>query len=221
MREYERAQQDGYIGTFQQYMVEMKKAGASTVNIGGEGDFDKKLMGGVADVYTKQFEQGYTAAQTKQATQQLRTLMAGQGGALDGFSAVVAPYMPEGMLPEGANDLVAAQAIISGLIPKQRVPGSGTTSDYDARMFMQSLPNIWNQPGANEIILDTVESYADYQIAVSNIIADVAADPNIKNKSGAIRDAIKTLPDPFAEWKQAMGGAQQGAGNAEDPLGIR
>lgn len=180
---------------------------------GGTEDFDKKLMGGIGDAYVTAYNAGAPAQETLTAVQQLRTLLQENGGALDGFAAAISPYVPAEWLPEGANDLVAAQSIVAGLIPKQRLPGAGSTSDYDARMFAQSLPSIWNKPGANEIILNTIEAYSQYRLAVSNIIADVAADPSIQNKSGAIREAIKALPDPFEQWKQARrsigGGAPQ------------
>lgn len=180
---------------------------------GGAEDFDKKLMGGIGDAYVTAFNAGAPAQETLTAVNQLRVLLQENGGALDGFAAAIAPYAPEGWLPEGANDLVAAQSIVAGLIPKQRLPGSGSTSDYDARMFQQSLPSIWNKPGANEIILDTIEAYSAYRVEVANIIADVAADPSIVNKSGAIREAIKQLPDPFEQWKQARSRIGTGPGS--------
>lgn len=183
---------------------------------GGADDFDKNLMKGVADVYVQAMQAGGPAAETKMAVGQLRELLQNNGGALDGFAATVAPYVPPGMLPEGANDLVAAQSIVAGLIPKQRVPGAGATSDYDAKMFAQSLPSVWNKPGANQIILDTIEAYSDYRIAAANIIADVAADPSIANKSGAIRQAISQLPDPFIEWKRMRGALTRDTGGRED-----
>ena len=37
-------------------------------------------------------------------------------------------------------------AISAGLVPKQREPGSGSTSDFDARQFLQALPSI-DKPG--------------------------------------------------------------------------
>jgi hypothetical protein len=188
-----------------EYEQAIRKSGANSISIGGsDGNFDKELSKGVAGVYVSQMETGQNAMATKTATQQLRVLMKGRGGALDGLAAAAAPYLPPGLVPEGASDIVAAQAIIAGLVPKQRVPGSGTTSDFDARKFAESLPSLWNKPGANEIITNTMESYADYQIAVSNVIADVASNPSVTNKAAAIREQISRIPDPFIGWKQYM-----------------
>jgi hypothetical protein len=174
----------------------------NSVNTGGSEDFDKNLMKGVGAIYTTAAEAGGPAVEAKTAIGQLRELLQNNGGALDGFTSIAASYLPAELLPEGANDIVAAQAIIAGLIPKQRIPGSGATSDFDAKQFAASLPSIWNKPGANEIILDTIEALSDHRIAVSNIILDVAADPSITNKSGAIREAISSLPDPMENWRR-------------------
>jgi hypothetical protein len=211
MREFGFAQNNP---AFSDYMLRMKKAGATNIDIAGaDGNFDKELSKGVAGAYVKQMETGQNAVATKTAAQQLRVLMKGRGGSLDGLTAATAPYLPPGLVPEGASDVVAAQAIIAGLVPKQRVPGSGTTSDFDARKFAESLPNLWNKPGANEIITNTMESYADYQITVSNVIADVASNPDIKNKAAAIREQVAKIPDPFMGWKQYMGASGSGASN--------
>lgn len=186
---------------FNDWMKGMKRAAATNIDL-GDNSFDKEFGKGLASVYIGQIEQGNNAIATKAGMQQIRQLMAGKGGALDGFASIVAPYLPENFLPENANDITAAQAIISGLIPKQRVAGSGSTSDFDAKMFARGLPSVWNKPGANELITDTMEAYADYQIAVSDIIQNIGADPTVKSKPAAIREALKQLPDPFARWKE-------------------
>jgi hypothetical protein len=187
----------------------------NNVSTGGADDFDKNLMKGVADIYKTAAEAGGPALETKAAVGQLRELLQDNGGALDGFTSIAASYLPADLLPEGANDIVAAQAIIAGLIPKQRIPGSGTTSDFDAKQFAASLPSIWNQPGANQIILDTIDSLSDHRIAISNIILDVAADPSIANKSGAIREAISQLPDPMENWRRVRSQLGVGEGRQE------
>lgn len=179
-------------------------------NMGGANKFDEKVQTLLGEAYGEQAKLGATAYDTKLAVQQLRTLLQDNGGALDGFATIAASYLPPELLPEGANDLVAADAIIAGLIPKQRVPGSGSTSDFDARQFQRSLPSIWNKPGANEIILDTLEAYSDYKIAVADIIGGITSDPNIQDKQAAIRTAIKQLPDPFENWKNMRGILQKG-----------
>jgi hypothetical protein len=168
------------------------------------GDSADKEFGKVlAKSYGDIIEQGAAAGETKAGVQQLRELLkTSPGGVLTGVGVTMAPYLPEGMKPEGLDDAVAAQAIISGMIPKQRVPGSGTTSDYDAKQFAASLASIWNKPGANAVILDSMEAYADYRSAQADIITDIMSNPEVTNKPKAIRDAMKALPDPFARWKE-------------------
>jgi hypothetical protein len=168
------------------------------------GDSTDKEFGKVlAKSYGDIIEQGAAAGETKAGVQQLRELMkTSPGGVLTGINVTMAPYLPEALQAPGTPDAVAAQAIISGMIPKQRVPGSGTTSDYDAKQFAASLPSMWNQPGANAIILDSMEAYSDYRAAQADIITDIMSNPDVPNKPKAIRDAMKALPDPFARWKE-------------------
>ena len=46
------------------------------------------------------------------------------------------------------------EQIIARLTPAQRVPGSGATSDFDARMFQAALPGLNRSPGANNNIIE-------------------------------------------------------------------
>jgi len=190
----------------------LNEGGGVTIDMGGklDSEFGKVLAKSYGDV----LEQADSATQTKAGIQQLRELTKKTpGGAVTGIGLIMAPYLPEGLLPKGADDATAAQAIISGMIPKQRVPGSGSTSDYDARQFAASVPSMWNRPGANAIIMDTMEAYADFRIAQADIITQVMSNPDITNKAGAIREGMKALPDPFARWKQMQAEqAKQGGG---------
>jgi len=74
-----------------------------------------------------------------------------------------------GINTEGLNEIQAAQALISSLVPEQRPPGSGTMSDADLALFKQSLPSIINQPGGNALILQTLKGVAQYDLEGLNI----------------------------------------------------
>ncbi len=74
-------------------------------------------------------------------------------------------------LGEGVDELQAARAIINALVPAQRPAGSGPMSDNDLELFKQSLPRIINQPGGNQLILDTLMAIADYDIARGQAIS--------------------------------------------------
>ena len=44
------------------------------------------------------------------------------------------------------------------LIPRQRVPGSGATSDFEARLFSQATANLQNTPEANLILVKGLQA---------------------------------------------------------------
>ena len=80
-----------------------------------------------------------------------------------------------GLDTEGLSEIQAAQAVISSLVPEQRPPGSGPMSDADLIEFKASLPRIINQPGGNELILNTLRGIARYDIEAGEIAAAVAS----------------------------------------------
>ena len=102
-----------------------------------------------------------------------------------------------GIPTEGLDDIQAAAALINSLVPAQRPPGSGPMSDADLDLFKKSLPRIINQPGGNQIILNTMRGIAQYDAMGSDIVQ--------RFRAGTISkvDAFKELnnrPDPFANF---------------------
>lgn len=76
-----------------------------------------------------------------------------------------------GIPSEGINELQAADAIISSLIPKQREEGSGSSSDKDVEAFKKSLPSLLQTPeGRLKIIrnLRALNDYAKKEAAIAN-----------------------------------------------------
>jgi hypothetical protein len=88
-----------------------------------------------------------------------------------------------GIPSEGLDDIQAAEALISQLVPGQRAPGSGTMSDADLALYKASLPAISKQAGGNQKIIETAmaintyyEKHAaiDRQLALGNITVEKA-----------------------------------------------
>lgn len=52
----------------------------------------------------------------------------------------------------GSTDLQEMDSIASKLVPRMRVPGSGTTSDFDARMFQRSTVGVDKDKSVNDSI---------------------------------------------------------------------
>jgi hypothetical protein len=80
-----------------------------------------------------------------------------------------------GIATEGLSDIQAAQSLINTLVPEQRQPGSGPMSDADLALFKQSLPRIINQPGGNQLIVDTMRSIAQYDAEGAEIVQRLRA----------------------------------------------
>ncbi len=97
-----------------------------------------------------------------------------------------------------ADKIAALNSIYSRITPTLRVPGSGATSDYDARNFESSLPSLRNTAEGNQLIFDTARSINAYNMERANIA--------MQAQSGEISLAeaqrkIRELPDPFARFK--------------------
>lgn len=197
VQEYEYAKKQGYPGTFQQWQIENKKAGATNLNIDqkAESAFDKKVAENQATSFSTMADEGLNARSDLAVIDQLDGLMKGQGGAITGLSAMVSKW---GVPFDGTDDLQAANALIAKLIPSQRQPGSGTMSDRDVDMFRASLPSLWNQPGGNQKIIDTMRGLAKYKQDQGEI-ADQVMSGEITRQEG--RRLLRQLPNPLADFK--------------------
>jgi len=196
IQEYEYAIKQGFQGTFQDFQLAAKKAGASQVNIDqkAEGAFDKKLAEQQATSFDAMATDGMNAKADLGVIGQLDTLLQGQGGTLTGLSGALAQY---GIGGEGIGDLQAADALINKLIPTQRQAGSGSMSDRDVEMFKASLPSLWKTPQGNQIIINTMRGLAGYKQAQGDIAQRVMIGEITR------QDAIKLLreiPNPLAEF---------------------
>lgn len=106
------------------------------------------------------------------------------------ITAALGPYAQAlGVEVDGLSDLQTFNAIRDRLVPMMRTPGSGATSDFDARMFLNSLPSLATTPEGNSMIADTLAAVQQHKMA-SAAIANQAF-------TGAItwQDAEKKIAD--------------------------
>jgi hypothetical protein len=68
------------------------------------------------------------------------------------YEGSLASFMPESL--RGSDEKVM-QSITSDLAPKKRIAGSGTTSDKDIALYLQSLPSIEKGGDVNQQIRDS------------------------------------------------------------------
>lgn len=167
----------------------------TTINMPGQKgstEFEKldaKLLSGVS---TAGLAAGRSLVQIDRLSALLDDVPTGAVGALK----VAAGNF--GVQTEGLDDLQAAQALISSLVPQQRPEGSGPMSDADLELFKKSLPRIINSPNANQIILDTIRGVAQYDAMGAEIVQRYRSDPEF-----GLADAFAALqarPDPLAKF---------------------
>jgi hypothetical protein len=101
-------------------------------------------------------------------------------------------------LGDDTSNIQAAQAMINTLIPEQRPPGSGPMSDRDVDMFKQGLPRMINQPGGNQIIINTMRGIAQYDAEGAAIVQQ------LRNGEIGRAEAFRLLnsrKNPLADFK--------------------
>jgi flagellar protein FlgJ len=201
IQEYQYAVQQGYKGSFANWQIEQKRAGASQVNIDqkAEGAFDKELAVKQASMFAEMSTEGMNSRADIAVIDELSGLLQGQGGTMSGIAGALAKY---GIGGEGLSDIQAAQALINKLVPSQRQPGSGTMSDRDVELFTRSLPSLWNQPGGNEIILRTMRGLAEYKQAQGEIADQVMAGEITRQEA---RQMLRQLKNPLELFRGRTG----------------
>lgn len=133
----------------------------TTVNVGGgDNAFDKAFGDSDAATIAQVTAAGMQAQRNMGKIEQLDTLLqSAPSGAVGGLKSIAGEF---GVNTEGLDDIQAAQAMISSLVPEQRQAGSGPMSDADLALFKQSLPRIINQPNGNAMIIGTMRAIAQY-----------------------------------------------------------
>ena len=175
VREYEFAVQQGYPGTFEDWQLAQGGAGASNINVinAGADEFAEAFARGDAEMLGTMTETGLAASRNIPRINELERLLSDAPSGIAGAAALRAGDF--GINTDGLDDLQAANAIISSLVPEQRQPGSGPMSDADLDLFRQSLPRIINQPGGNERIVNTIRGIAEYDAQGAAIVQSLRA----------------------------------------------
>lgn len=179
-------------------LTALRKAGASqsnsTVNMPpGETAFQKASGTFQAGLFGDMVTDGMAARdQVAQINRLGELLDTQQGGFRSWAAAAGARFGVE--IGENANEAQAAEALIAKLVPAQRVPGSGTTSDFDAKNFAKSMPALMGLPGGNQMIMETMRKLAAQRVTRGDIASQVMTN-EITRDEGLRR--LNALPSPF------------------------
>jgi len=84
------------------------------------------------------------------------------------------------------------------LIPRQRVPGSGATSDFEARLFSQATANLQNTQEANLILIKGFQALVERKKNIFNVMEKYAQDN--KNLIGVAKFIDETVTPAFKKY---------------------
>jgi hypothetical protein len=201
-REYELARTQGFSGTFMDFKTQLKKAGATTVTVDNraENELEKERGKGLGGRLNKVAEDGIKADEDTQIISRLAQL----NNAVDPGTRTA---LLEGLrsqtglaLDPNADNVQAFKSTVAYMVPRMRVAGTGASSDFDAKKFEQSLPELLGTPGGNQIIVETLGGLAQHRKARAEIAAAWQRG-EIDPKEADAR--MKALPDPYEAFKKA------------------
>lgn len=106
-----------------------------------------------------------------------------RGGALQNFAGNVGAYLPGTSLEQLSTAQGVAESIRSRLAPTLRVAGSGATSDFEAKQFLNALPSLMQTAEGRELMAVYSEKLANRAAAAADIRASMVEDGtySIKN----------------------------------------
>jgi hypothetical protein len=191
---------------FLKYLIDMKQAGSikNQVQIDqrGESEFSKVAGKSQAERFDKLSADALDAKQMISDMQSLRDIGSRIAtGKTAEVTAALGPYAEAlGVKVDGLDDMQAYKAIVSRLAPRMRAPGSGSSSDTDVRMFLESLPGIGKTPGGNELIAQTFDAMARGKIAAAEIASKALTGEITRQEA---EKQLRALPDPLALWKKS------------------
>lgn len=190
-----------------EFIERTKKAGAQNITVDqrGENAFATKA----AQVQAERFDKLVSAGMDAQAMQgDLEALKEIGGRITTGktaeIQAALGPYAEAvGIKVDGLDDLQAYKSIVAKLAPRMRVPGSGATSDYEMRQFLEALPGLGKTPGGNEIISNTLTALSEHRRAAGEIGSRALAGEITPREA---EKQLRELPDPLTLWRKSRKG---------------
>jgi hypothetical protein len=212
VKEYLFAVQQGYGGSFSDWQRENKSGATVNVNTGENSGAFAKKSDELAAARLDEIVKGGQDAQTftgdlMQLSDIAKTLKTGKEAE---FLAAVGPFANAlGISTEGLSEAQAYDAIVSRMAPAMRIPGSGASSDFDARQFLKSLPALGNTPDGNALIIQT---FTNIQNAKMNA-AEIASQAQMGQISWQEADKqIRALGNPFQAFKEATAQTRKSGG---------
>ena len=183
---------------------------STTVNIDqkGETEFAKENAKALAKTFAGMTDASISSQDDLALLGELRKLGV-QTGPQAALQGTLAKYGIK--IGENVGAVEAYQALVDRMVPSQRLPGSGQTSDFDAGLFKSSLPALMKSEKGNQYIQDTMEMLANNKMARGDVsfrvqTGEITPQEGVKQirelqkqakaRSDGIKDAVDQLaPD--------------------------
>jgi hypothetical protein len=213
IKEYNLAKKQGFSGSFFDFKVGLKKAGATNVTTNvekGEDAFAKAAGSAQAKRFDELAGEGQKAKQMVADIDTLNELGKNIGtGKGAEILAKIGPWADSiGVPVKGLSDIQAFEAIVNRVAPSLRVPGSGAQSDYELKNFLKSLPALGNTPEGNAIATSTMKGLQENKIRAAEI-GSRALNGEITRPEA--EKLLRSLPDPMDSYRAYTKANKQGA----------
>lgn len=86
----------------------------------------------------------------------------------------------------GTEEAEVLRSITNGLAVLQRAPGSGATTDFEMRLYMQAVPRLGNTRQGNLMLIDMGRRLALRRIQEANIWRQHAGEPDLMERLNAL-----------------------------------
>ncbi|MGA0613426.1 hypothetical protein [Paracoccus sp. KR1-242] len=127
-----------------------------------------------------------------------------------------------GISIDGLSEMQSYQAIVDRLAPAMRPPGSGGSSDFDAKQFLSSLPSLARTPEGNAIINETLQSVQRQKLAAADIAMQAQRGEITWQEADKKMAALGNPYETFNKMKDKIsGGASQAPQVGEVRKGYR
>lgn len=224
IREYEFARQQGYQGTFTDFQTEMRRAGATSVNVGGaEKGFDKT----VGEGYGKRFLGMQEEAQGAQRALNALNIMEqslNDPNFYSGFGAERTLQLKRigaamGLDPKGITSMETFNSMTKQAALDTMGGSLGTGfSNADRDFVIDQVPNAGNTPEGNRRLVEIQRKLNQRKQEIAQIARGYAAEHNGRIDAG--------FDDYLSKWAeanplfQAAGGQSTSGNNLKSKYGL-
>lgn len=157
------------------------KARAANVNVAvtGEKKMAEKRAEGAVKAEEGAFNAMSVAGDVRAIVEILRPY---RGGPIQSFQAQLGAYFPGTPAEKLASANQVAESIRQRIAPTIRVEGSGATSDFEARSYLNAIPNLMNTAEGRELMAVYAEKLANRAAAAADIRANMVSQGNFSVK---------------------------------------